>query len=390
MGPVRRQELIIAAALACSGCGSSEAATSGTSTSGTSGAAGTEGTAGAGTSGTSGVAGATAGGGAGDTGGSGAGEGGATVDASSERAVESSDAAVDATGSGELVVTPSELVFSGVQNTKSAPQSVSFKNTSTTSVAIDSVALDATAQGSASFELVSAPKAGSSLAAGDAAAIDVLFHPTAVGVFAGSIVVKTAMPSVTKSVSLYGLGAKGLEGENEPPLKLVVETLGFAIDVGGATLALGTGAAPIGDEVPAFRFKASGAMPVEMIPVARYSPQELVPYGYYTAAGEVVIGTEPADQNQTLYPTTQPGSKTSFVAPAGEFGIFAQSMTHKTYTEDSKNAGNQTRHAVRTYPLKNRQGMAIANAYLLCMEEAANGDYQDYVFELANVVPIAQ
>jgi hypothetical protein len=169
----------------------------------------------------------------------------------------------------------------------------------------------------------------------------------------------------------------------------VVDTLGFAIDVGGTTLSLGTGQAPIGDEVQAFRFKASGAMPVELIPVARYSPAELLPYGYYTAAGEVVIGTISANQNQALYPTTEAGAKSSFDAPAGEFGIFTQSA-HKTYTEDPKNAGNQTSHAVRTYPLKNRQGMPMANAYLVCMEEAANGDYQDYVFQLSNVVPVAR
>ncbi len=44
---------------------------------------------------------------------------------------------------------------------------------------------------------------------------------------------------------------------------------------------------------------------------------------------------------------------------------------------------------VRTYPLKDRAGVAIANAYLVCFEEAANGDYQDYVFTLSNVTPVA-
>ena len=32
---------------------------------------------------------------------------------------------------------------------------------------------------------------------------------------------------------------------------------------------------------------------------------------------------------------------------------------------------------------------AFANAYLVCFEEAANGDYQDYVFTLRNVKPVA-
>jgi len=303
-----------------------------------------------------------------------------------------SDASGDAVATPDVIapglaVSPLELIFSGVQNTRSAPQTISLKNPSMATVQIESVTLDTAAL---AFELMSGPKAGSSVAAGDTATAQVVFHPTAIGVFQGGVNIKTSDPVGQKTVGLFGLSARALEGENEPPLKLVVDTLGFAIDVGGSTLSLGTGASPIGDEVPAFRFKASGAMPVELIPVARYSPQELIPYGYYTAAGEVVIGTIAADQNQTLYPMTQPGAKSSFDAPAGEFGIFTASATHKTYSEDPKNAANQTKHAVRTYPLKNRQGMAVANAYLICMEEAANGDYQDYVFELANVVPVAK
>ena len=265
-----------------------------------------------------------------------------------------------------------------------------MKNPSTAIVQIESVALDAAAQGTTSFELGAGPKAGAQVLAGDMATVQIVFHPTGIGVFQSSVIIKTSDPVGQKTVSLFGLGAKALEGENEPPLKLVIDTLGFAINVGGTTLSLGTGAAVIGDEVQAFRFKASGAMPVELIPVARYSPQELIPYGYYTAAGEVVIGTIAADQNQALYPTTQPGAKATFDAPAGEFGIFTQSATHKTYTEDTKNTGNQTIHAVRTYPLKNRQGMPMPNAYLVCMEEAANGDYQDYVFQISNVVPVAR
>jgi hypothetical protein len=289
----------------------------------------------------------------------------------------------------DLAVSPAELVFSAVQNVRSAPQTISLKNPSMAAVTIESVTLDTAAQGTTSFELMSGPKAGSMVLAGDTATAQIIFHPTGIGVFKSSVMIKTSNPVGQKTVGLFGLGAKGLEGENEPPLKLVVETLGFSIDVGGATLALGTGAAPIGDEVAAFRFKASGAMPVELIPVARYSPQGLLPYGYYTASGEVVIGTILADQNQTLYPATQAGSKSTFDAPAGEFGIFTVSA-HKTYTEDTKNTGNQTIHAVRTYPLKNRAGMPIPNSYLLCMEEAANGDYQDYVFQLSNVVPVAR
>jgi hypothetical protein len=163
--------------------------------------------------------------------------------------------------------------------------------------------------------------------------------------------------------------------------------LGYAVDVGGDGL-LSTTTPLVGTEVAAPRFKAAGAAAIELIPVARYSPQEPIPYGYYNAGGEVEVGVIADGQYQALNPTTEPGSQPSFAAPAGEFGLFTTSKTHQTYTEDSKNTA-ATKHAVRTYPLKDRSGAALANAYLVCFEEAANGDYQDYVFTLWNVVPVA-
>ena len=42
-------------------------------------------------------------------------------------------------------------------------------------------------------------------------------------------------------------------------------------------------------------------------------------------------------------------------------------------------------HAARIYPAKNRAGIAIPNTYLVAFEDASNGDYQDYVFEVSNV-----
>jgi hypothetical protein len=45
-------------------------------------------------------------------------------------------------------------------------------------------------------------------------------------------------------------------------------------------------------------------------------------------------------------------------------------------------------HATRIFPVKDIAGNPVANTYLLCMEEAANGDYNDYVFLVKNVQPI--
>jgi hypothetical protein len=37
--------------------------------------------------------------------------------------------------------------------------------------------------------------------------------------------------------------------------------------------------------------------------------------------------------------------------------------------------------------MKNRLGQPAENSYLICFEDASNGDYQDYVFVLSNVIP---
>jgi hypothetical protein len=189
-------------------------------------------------------------------------------------------------------------------------------------------------------------------------------------------------------VPLFGLGTQGLEGENEPYLQIVLTALGFDVDVGGAAL-LSTTTPLVGSEVAAQRFEAAAAGPIELVPVARYSPEEPIPFGDYTAQSEVEVGVISADQFQELHPSIDAGGATSFADPGAPFGLFTVSETHSTYTEDSKNAGNAVAHAVRTYPLKDRAGAAIPNAYLVCFEEAANGDYQDYVFTISNVKPAA-
>ncbi len=44
-------------------------------------------------------------------------------------------------------------------------------------------------------------------------------------------------------------------------------------------------------------------------------------------------------------------------------------------------------HRYRIWPLKDRTGNPVANAYLIALEEATNDDYQDMLFTLSNVKP---
>jgi hypothetical protein len=370
--------------LATAGCGESKSP--GPAAGGSAGSGGSAVAAGAaGAAGTS-----TAKGGDGGAGrGGGGGQAGASelAGAGGQPSAGTSGAGGEAGGSATgLMVSPSELVFGAVQQTQTQPKVVTLKNLGTAAIALGSVELDAAASGTAAFELLAAPAVGTELAGGAEQELQVRFNPSGVQLFESGVVIKSSGAEAESRVALFGLGTRGLEGENEPFLQIVLTTLGFDVDVGGAGL-LSTTTPLVGSEVAAQRFEASGAEPIELVPVARYSPEEPIPYGYYTASAEVEVGVISSDQFQELHPGTDPGSERSFAPPDEPFGIFTVSETHSTYTEDAKNSGNQVQHAARTYPLKDRAGTAIPNAYLICFEEAANGDYQDYVFTLRNVKP---
>jgi hypothetical protein len=211
----------------------------------------------------------------------------------------------------------------------------------------------------------------------------------------------STQPSIV--INLYGLGLRGLAGGFEPSFQSVVNVLGFAIDIGWTGLendAPAIGTQLEGDEVLVHLFEQVGSEPVILTPVARFSPSELLPYGFYTLPNETPVLTEvgamgprtgyPVDNPQRLYPVLTPDSRPSF-DPAGQpFGIYvdSESFGRTSYTEDRWNVGpNRAERAARVYPLRNRQGELVPNAYLIGFEDATNGDYQDYVFVLRNVRP---
>ncbi|MTD16945.1 choice-of-anchor D domain-containing protein [Nakamurella sp. YIM 132087] len=293
------------------------------------------------------------------------------------------------TGAGKLSVTPSELVFSGVRGNTTAGKPLTVTNTGTTPLNISSVTLTGTNAGS--FTLTGGAQ---SLAVGATATYTVAFKPGAAEVGSLSAAVRfvsddTASP--TTDVGVYGLATTGEQGNNEPPLKAVVDTLGYPINVGGTGLILGVSPTPIGDEVTAPLFVKAGAAPVTMTPVARYSPDELLPFGWYLPnAGDPQtnqVATIALDQEQTLNPAVVAGGGSSFDPGTASFGFYVDSLSfnRKSYTQDGLNTG--TPHAVRTYPAKNRAGVLIPNTYLVTFEDASNGDYQDYVFLVTGVTP---
>lgn len=194
-------------------------------------------------------------------------------------------------------------------------------------------------------------------------------------------------------VILQGLALDALEGENEPPLERVVQSLGIPLDVGGPALKLGTDAPVIGASKPAREFRRVGDGPVRLTPLARFSPPGIYPFGWQASgesAVENVVGNlddsaKIPDAHQRLFPPLAGAAASVEFAPGeGSFSLFVRAGK-STIGTDARQHPNPLANPVRVYPVTRLQGRRLENALLVCFEEASNGDYQDSVFLAENI-----
>lgn len=189
---------------------------------------------------------------------------------------------------------------------------------------------------------------------------------------------------------LSGLSTKALEGKNEPPSADVVNTLRYQIDLGWTSLGNITKSDLQDEEIAVSLFKKANLGAVDMIPVARYSPPFKLPFGYYTVGDSlpklhevgILADSKSYPEHQTLYPAIKNGNS-SFEPLDQLFGFYTTSPSHDAYSEDIWNAKlfkKHVAHACKIYSVKDASGQWLENQYLVCFEEAQNGDYQDYVF----------
>jgi hypothetical protein len=389
--------LIAGVAALSSACGGSPAAGADAAAGAGSGSAGSA----------AGAAGGAAGGGEGGGGsaGSAAGAGGAAGAASTgDGAAGEGGAGSGGAGSGSLAFEPGELVYSVSLSitTAGVTRMLVLRNGTGTPVSVTS--LDFAGADAASFVLEPAPTLPAMIVAGDALPIVVRFRPPA-NAAATTAYAARLVASGNATAGLFGLAMN--VANTEPSLAAVVGTLGYAIDVGSTTTTLGTAAAPIGDEIAAPRFTRAHAGSVSVTPVARYSPFEAAPYGYYTGTapnitrtvlGVMSKGAADNIANRTLLPPLDPGAVTSFDPGAASFGLYAESASNtaslgpdgRLYQEDALNddqAGVLPVHRLRVYPMRNRAAQPVADTYVVACEEASNSDFQDYVFVVSNVKP---
>ncbi|MDP9033824.1 MAG: hypothetical protein M3O50_03390, partial [Myxococcota bacterium] len=203
----------------------------------------------------------------------------------------------------------------------------------------------------------------------------------------------------------------------EPTLGQILTTLGYHLNVGraqnnwnpntGMNATTLPGIEPNTDEVAASQFVKAGPGNVTMSVVARFSPVGVLPYGWYPPASPTnrhVVGTmsmmtdpQTSDKARMVYPPLAAGSATTFDPGSGPFGIwiYSDQQTQKyatgtaangdyDFTQDALNSPANV-HRVKSYPLKDAAGTPVPHMYLVAVEEAGNGDYQDYVFVLGNV-----
>jgi hypothetical protein len=290
----------------------------------------------------------------------------------------------------EAKVTKNEIILSAIKGTRSRIDTISITSTNTQNVGEILI----TGEHSNFFTLLSPqPDRISSFEPG---VLAVVFEPDES--FTGIARAELGIENLKLSIRLTGLSTKGLEGENEAPLSLIVDALGYNINVGWSTLPNHLKPELQGEELPPAFFRKASEGKVEMIPVARYSPDFSLNFGFYIPSEEgpdqnqvgILAKAGKLPEHQILFPALSSG-QTTFDPGNSAFGFYAISPDHTIYSEDTWNIlfyPSRANHAMRIYPVKNEQGKMIENTYLVCMEEAANGDYNDYVFLVKNVKPI--
>ncbi len=330
---------------------------------------------------------------------------------------------------GSVSFASSRVTVTGVRGTTSpaATSVIQLHNAGTSAVQVNGIALGGT--DAALFKLSQAPTFPAQLAAGADLAVHIELSTTGATLpkaptnkDLGSVLLTANLTATLASGSavatVYGLVLT--QDNYEPTLGQILTTLGYSLKVGkaqdnwnpntsmNATSLPGLEAGT--DEVAASHFVKAGSGNVGLSVVARFSPVGALPYGFYTTTtgcptGCTTVGTmamvtdaQTSDKARMVNPPPGTGSMTSFDPGSAPFGlwVYSDQKTQKfneggtmsngdwDYSQDALNAPANV-HRFKSYPLKDAAGMAVPHTYLVAVEEAGNGDYQDYVFLLSNV-----
>jgi hypothetical protein len=285
-----------------------------------------------------------------------------------------------------LEVLPLELFFSGVRGKAKSSDSVTIRNTGDVSIAVnDLIIVGAQAN---TFKLADLPPLPLLLRPSQSVTFSVGFAPPAdaeAGVHRARLRIVRSGEDDGPPCDMSALVTKGTNLAGEPPLQAILETLGYAPDLGPAA-----SEAKTGGEAMSGLFQHAKTGNVGLYVVARYSPDEISSYGTYAIEGGKLItkpmGSIGKGHNQTLNPELEGEGQTSFDPGESPFGIFVKLPKRTLYSESQRNS-EAAKHAMRVYPLRSRGGAPVPEALLVVVDEDGDSDFQDYVFTLVNVKP---
>jgi hypothetical protein len=285
-----------------------------------------------------------------------------------------------------LEVRPLELFFSGVRGVARSSESVTIGNTGDQSVAVNDLVIVGSQAGT--FKLADLPALPALLRPSQSVTVSVGFAPPAgaePGVHHARLRIVRSGDDDGPPCDMSALVTKGNNLASEPTLHQILETLGYAPDVGpGGPPGSQTNAS---DEVKSGLFQHAKTGSVGLYVVARYSHDEASSYGTYAIEGGKLVskpmGTIAKGHNQTLNPELEGEGQTSFDPGDTAFGIFVKLPKRTLYSEDQRNSDGAKQ--MHVYPLRSRGGARVPDALLVVVDEDGDGDFQDYVFTLVNV-----
>ena len=323
-------------------------------------------------------------------------------------------------GSASVVFVPSRAAISGVRGTSTPPasQTLQLHNGGTSAAQVTRLALGGTHM--ALFHVTSPTQFPATIAPGGDLAVTLQMDTGAtlppppankdMGVTFLTASLTATVGGTSLQIPVFGLAA--LQANYEATFGQILIALGYPMNVGKAQnnwnwnnpnppTSLG-GVKPGTDEVAAPLFVKAGPGNVTMVPMARFSPEGEMPFGWYppgmptmrTRVAALAQITDPQTSNKArmVYPPLVAPGNTSFDPGAAPFGVWAYTgqavagTVHGdyNYSQDAFNLPAPGIHRVKVFTFKDATG-AVPNTFLLGFEEASNGDYQDYVILLSNV-----
>ncbi|HEX7596580.1 MAG TPA: hypothetical protein VF518_00105 [Polyangia bacterium] len=288
-----------------------------------------------------------------------------------------------------LEVLPLELFFSGVRGVAKSTESVTVRNTGDASVAVSELLV--VGSQAATFTLTDLPPLPLLLRPNQAVTVTVGFAPpadAAPGVHRARLRIVRSGEDDGPPCDMSALVATGTDLGSEPRLPQILETLGYASDVGpvGADAA----APQAKGEVTTRLFQHAKPGSVGLYVVARYAHDESSSYGSYALENGKLLtrpmGSIAKGHNQTLNPELDGEGQTSFDPGENPFGIYVKLPKRTLYSEVERNTDGG-KHAMRIFQLRSRGGSLVPDALLVVVDEDGDGDFQDYVFTLVNVRP---